>query len=77
MIEKVLKNVCIKVEDVSYVEIYGIGILLGDFVEIRVLVEIFSKGWIYFLIIGLVKFNIGYFEAVVGVINLIKVVLCL
>lgn len=77
VIEKALKSARIQAEDVSYVEAHGTGTLLGDSVEIRALAEIFSKGRTHPLIIGSVKPNIGHSEAAAGVINLIKVVLCL
>lgn len=79
MIKKVLFVVRIFVEWVFYVEVYGMGIFLGDLVEIKVFEIVYGENCSLecFLIIGLVKINIGYIEVVVGIVGLIKVVLFL
>lgn len=62
---------------VSYVEVYGIGIFVGDFIEVNVIGFVFGKGCEGddYLLMGFVKFNIGYLELGVGVVGFIKGVL--
>lgn len=54
------------------VEVYGIGIKIGDFIEIIVIVNVFYEKGVY---IGFVKLNLGYVEGVFGLIGVIKSVL--
>lgn len=42
------------------------GIKVGDFQEVNIIVDVFCKDRNGFLFIGLVKFNMGYFEFVFG-----------
>lgn len=61
---------------VDYVEVYGIGMLIGDLIEVMVIGIVFGMGDVIELIlVGFVKLNIGYFELVVGIFGLIKFVL--
>lgn len=62
--------------DVVYVEVYGIGIKVGDLEELSIIMSVFCNGWnleMDFLLIGFVKFNIGYFEFVLGLCGVVKV----
>lgn len=53
----------------------GIGIIVGDFIEVFVFGRFFLKYVLYEILIGFVKINIGYLEFGVGVVFLIKVLL--
>lgn len=59
----------------GYFEVYGMGIELGDLIELCVVVVVFGGECIDFnlLLLGLVKMNIGYLEVVVGMVGIIKV----
>lgn len=61
-------------EDVDYINIYGIFILLGDIVELKVIQYVFGEV-VYDLNISLIKLMIGYLFGVVGVIEVIVCVL--
>lgn len=79
MIVEVYGVVDILVDIIDYVECYGMGIYLGDLIEVVVLIEVFcviidDVGYCW---IGFVKINIGYLDIVVGVVSLIKMVLSL
>lgn len=50
---------------VDYINVYGISMLVGDVVEMGVVWEIFNGGKM--LVVGLIKFFIGYLLGVVGV----------
>lgn len=61
----------------GYFECYGIGIVVGDFLEVYVVLIVMNKDCkLYedFLFIGVVKMNIGYSEVVSGFFVLIKVI---
>lgn len=55
--------------------VLGIGIFVGDFIEVIVLGFFFFKYFLKEIFIGFVKVNIGYLEFGVGVVVLIKVFL--
>lgn len=68
----------VSLEDVSYIEVYGIGIVIGDVVEVIGIVDMYIWGIINFmwkLKIGFVKLNFNYIEFIVGLVGLIKFVL--
>lgn len=70
---KVLVDSGCDVKDIIYVEVYGIGIVVGDLLEIKVIVSVYgSNGSCY---VGLVKVSIGYLEVVVGIVSVIKFVM--
>ena len=79
VISLALKKAEIKPEQISYVEVHGIGTPLGDHIEIKSLKSVFKNSfhndktcWL-----GSVKTNIGHLEAASGIAGLIKVVLSL
>lgn len=60
---------------VGVVEVYGIGMLIGDLIEYCSLVWVYGVG--IFCVFGLVKSNMGYSMVLVGIVGLIKVILLL
>lgn len=76
VIVQVLGVFGVLVDSIGYVEVYGIGIQLGDLVEIVVLLEVYCVIMVcmQYCVLGVLKVNIGYFDIVVGVVGLIKVV---
>lgn len=72
-------NVKVDLLVVDYVECYGMGIFLGDFLEVKVIDEVYcrERSKDDFLVLGVVKSNVGYLEVVVGVVGLIKIILVL
>ncbi len=79
VISSALKKAEIKPEQISYVEVHGIGTPLGDHIEIKSLKSVFKNSfhneqpcWL-----GSVKTNIGHLEAASGIAGLIKIVLAL
>lgn len=66
------------VDDIEYFEVYGIGIVIGDVVEVKFVSKIycskvFGNSWVF--CIGFVKLNLNYIELVLGLVGFIKVVL--
>lgn len=62
----------------DYFEVYGIGIVIGDVVEVIFIVDIYIKrngNLKWKLWVGLVKLNLNYIELIFGFVGLIKVVL--
>ncbi|MCP5105656.1 MAG: type I polyketide synthase, partial [bacterium] len=65
-------------ESITYIETHGIGIPLGDPIEIEALKKAFSKtGKKQFCRIGALKPNIGHLDAAAGAAGLIKTALAL
>lgn len=62
----------------DYVEVYGIGIVIGDVVEVIFIVDVYFRNIILLkwkLRIGFVKLNFNYIEFIFGFVGIIKVVL--
>lgn len=75
----VYKDVGIDLCIVDYIEVYGIGIIFGDLIEVEVLGWVVGRGCLvdWLVLLGVVKINVGYLELVVGVVSMVKVVLVL
>lgn len=76
----VFSSVCVGFNELSYIEMYGIGIQVGDVVEMEFVffVFVFDEEVCFkncLLYVGFVKVNVGYGEGVLGVISFVKVFL--
>lgn len=78
LIWQVYNGVNLDFYEIFYVEVYGMGIIVGDNVEVRLILSVFNeRGRKYDLLVGLVKINVGYLEVLLGLVGLIKVVMVL
>jgi len=64
-------------EEVSFLEAYGSGTLLGDQIELKAIREVYDKSSPEPLWLGCVKANIGHLEPASGMASVIKVLLAM
>lgn len=74
VMKMVLEDVGLVIMDVDYINVYGIFILLGDVVEVKVIQKVFGE-YVFKLNISFIKLMIGYLLGVVGVIEVIVCIL--
>jgi len=79
LIEKALRKVDIKAEDVSYIEAHGTGTILGDPIEVEGIKQAFNKFGIrpQSCAIGSIKGNIGHLYGAAGLAGVVKCSLAL
>lgn len=71
VIQEVLKCVGFLLEEIDYINFYGIGFYIGDEIELKVLYVC----WFFYVYINVIKLIIGYGFSVVGIVEIIFVLL--
>lgn len=69
---QVLVDVGLLFEDIDYINVYGIGMLVNDFIEIIVIYCVFGV-YVLKLVVFFIKFMYGYVLGVFGVLELVVV----
>jgi len=67
----------ISANDISYIEVMGVGAKLGDGIEVDAINAVYGQSRITPIILGAVKTNIGHTETCSGIASIIKVVLAM